>query len=372
MTAAAKGPSLVNPDFTGLWSVARLGHEKKWWSKILGTIIMSIFVYSWTGGLFTPFFIILLLYKQYFTASAILISILAVPYLLPIEPQPWICRFYMKYGAHYFDGGSSMCFEKKPDCADNEKPAPTISTLHPHGMLTIGYFLSSGARFRAAQDVEDKALKAEYVGHGGLQFYQNKPPYIGLVADILLNTPVLNLFVVKATGCMAAASNKSMKKIMNAGTPFGVLPGGFNEATIHRKGENAIYIRNRKGFIKYCLQYGYRIVAGYFFGECETYHNLLYSHPDNELLMKIKYWLNKNKMPTAFPIGPYWFSPFLPFGDTGIHAVFSANTRCEHIENPTKQQIDECHQWYMNEMSALFDRHKWRFGYDDSVKLKLL
>ena len=44
-------PSLLEPDFTGLWSVARLGHEKRWWSKLLGTIVLSLFVYSWYAWL---------------------------------------------------------------------------------------------------------------------------------------------------------------------------------------------------------------------------------------------------------------------------------------------------------------------------------
>eukprot|EP00484_Ammonia_sp_Unknown_P005098 CAMPEP_0197075648 /NCGR_PEP_ID=MMETSP1384-20130603/211718_1 /TAXON_ID=29189 /ORGANISM="Ammonia sp." /LENGTH=359 /DNA_ID=CAMNT_0042514497 /DNA_START=49 /DNA_END=1125 /DNA_ORIENTATION=+ len=359
MTTDATRPSLVEPDFSGMWSVARLGHEKKWWSKFMGSIALSMYIYSWMGGLASPLFILVLVYKQYFMVSALVISILALSSLLPIEPQPWICRFYMKYGAHYFDGGSSMCFEKKPDCADNEQPAPIVVPAHPHGMFAIGYWLASGVRFRAVQDIHDEKVKEEYVGHGAFEFWRNKPPRLGLVVDILIYTPVLNLLVIRLTGCMAAVSSQSMKKIMKTGTNFGFLPGGFDEATIYRKGENVIYIRNRKGFIKYCLQYGYRICPAYFFGECETYNNLFYSHPDNQLMTKIKNWFNKNKIPTVLPMGPYWFSPFLPFGDTGIHVVYSANTRCEHIENPTKQQIDECHQWYMNEISALFDRHKW-------------
>ena len=163
-----------------------------------------------------------------------------------------------------------------------------------------------------------------------------------------------------------------MKDMMRNGVSFGILPGGFNEATVFRKGENTIYIKNRKGFIKYCLQFGYEIYPTYIFGECETYHNLFYSHTDNQWIMKIKYWLNKKKIPTVFPIGPYWFSPFLPFGNTGIHSVFSGRSWLEQIDNPSQEKIDQVHKWYMDELNGIFERNKWRFGYDEKVKLKIV
>mmetsp|Transcript_3926 Transcript_3926/g.6602 ORF Transcript_3926/g.6602 Transcript_3926/m.6602 type:complete len:373 (-) Transcript_3926:1730-2848(-) len=372
MATDEKKPSLVSPDFTGLWSVSRLGQENKWWSKPLGALALSAFIHSWILGMFTPFILVFLIYQQYFTTSTILFSLIMLPYFLPIAPQPWICRFYMKYGAHYFDGGSSMCFENKPNLPHTKQPAPIITAIHPHGILCVGVWLAGAVRFRATQDIIDKQRRNEYVHEAAFEFFRNKPPYIAFVADALIQTPVINLLGIKLTGCMRAASKQSMKTVMKAGTSCGILPGGFNEATIFRKGENVIYIRNRKGFVKYCLQYGYRIFPAYVFGECETYHNLLYSHHDSEWVIKIKYWFNKYKIPTVFPIGPHWYLPFLPFADTGLHIVWSANTRCQQIENPTKQQIDECHQWFIDEINAVFDRHKWRFGYDDSVKLKIL
>ena len=155
---------------------------------------------------------------------------------------------------------------------------------------------------------------------------------------------------------------------MKQGISFRIYPGGFFEASRHKKDENCVYIKNRKGLIKYCLEYGYEIYPVYVFGECQTYYNY-----NDWIGTKYKDWMNNHQLPTIFAMGPYWYcSPLLPYSNTGIHIIYGGNTYYEKIENPTKEKIDSVHKWYMEEMNNLFERNKWRFGYDDSVKLKIL
>ena len=164
--------------------------------------------------------------------------------------------------------------------------------------------------------------------------YTKKCPWIGLAVGYLTKAPLFSFFVVKLTGCIASADKNAMKQFMKKQIPFGLLPGGFNEATIHRYGKNIIYIKNRKGFIKYCIQNGYEIMPGYVFGECYTYHNL-----SNLLSHKITQFLNKYKIPTVFPYGPYWkyLFPLLPYKNIGLHLILGKSIICQKIDNPTKK-----------------------------------
>jgi hypothetical protein len=50
-----------------------------------------------------------------------------------------------------------------------------------------------------------------------------------------------------------------------------LLPGGFEEATITSDKEYRLYIKTRKGFIKYALQNGYKIHPVFVFNENKIY-----------------------------------------------------------------------------------------------------
>eukprot|EP01083_Nonionella_stella_P164536 544867_1 len=360
-------PSLVHPDLRGLWSATTLGGDATPWLKFTGWIVMTfIFAFSWFGP-FIPLIALLLFCIGYHTAGIVIFSLVMLPYVFTISPQPWLCRMYVQYGAQYFDGGCSMCFEGEPSIRDPK--IPMCVGAHPHGLLTVSHFLLS-PRARAVQDVKSKTLKQQIIGSicQNDDFLKRLP--LTLVGQgQMVKAPVFNFLISQIIGAVPS-SKKSLKALMRKKQSFWITPGGFEELSLFRKGENAIFITHRKGFIKYCLQFGYEIVPVYLFGEVETFHNLFYS--DNAWINSIKTWLSEHKLPSVFPVGPNWFISFLPFSNTGLHGIFSKNTRYEHIENPTQEQIDEVHKWYVNELENLFERNKWRFGYDDHTKLKIL
>lgn len=47
MSKESSTPSLINPDFSGLYSTGWLGRDKKWCSKLAGGAVLSLLVYSW-------------------------------------------------------------------------------------------------------------------------------------------------------------------------------------------------------------------------------------------------------------------------------------------------------------------------------------
>eukprot|EP01084_Bolivina_argentea_P091633 164932_1 len=279
-------PSLVHPDLRGLWSATTLGGDATPWLKFTGWIVMAfIFAFSWFGP-FIPLIALLLFCIGYHTAGIVIFSLVMLPYVFTISPQPWLCRMYVQYGAQYFDGGCSMCFEGEPSICDPK--IPMCVAAHPHGLLGVSHFLVF-PRARAVQDVKSKALKQEIIGSICNKYddFVKRLPLTLVGQAQMIHAPVFNFFFTQITGA-APVSSKSLKALMRQRRSFWILPGAFEESTMFRKGENAIFIRKRKGFIKYCLRSGYEIVPVYMFGEVESYHYLFQS--DNEWIESIKAW----------------------------------------------------------------------------------
>ena len=74
---------------------------------------------------------------------------------------------------------------------------------------------------------------------------------IGLGSRFLLTVPFVGLFC-RMWG-MQTVDQKSIRRLLDNGQNIGLLPGGFEEATITVKDELRVYIKDRKGFIKYAL-----------------------------------------------------------------------------------------------------------------------
>ena len=68
-----------------------------------------------------------------------------------------------------------------------------------------------------------------------------------------------------------AATKEVIKSAMAKGENLALVAGGFQEATICKRGVDRVFVKSRAGFIKYCLQEGYTVVPCYTFGESDTY-----------------------------------------------------------------------------------------------------
>lgn len=54
---------------------------------------------------------------------------------------------------------------------------------------------------------------------------------------------------------------------MSNGQNIGFVPGGFEEATVFSHKEYRLFNNNRKGFIKYAIEYGYNLYPVFVFNE---------------------------------------------------------------------------------------------------------
>lgn len=219
-----------------------------------------------------------------------------------------------------------------------EASSKTMVALSPHGILTIGWQTLISSR--------------EYRGLG----------FKWLVAEIMSVIPFLA--DMNAWSNIVSCAKQNMIDIMESGANIGLIPGGFEEATLYKRGHFRLFLKKRKGFVKYALKYGYSIQPCFVFGEEQTYWQLdMGSYFEN-----IALWLNHFKIPTTLFIGKYLF---LPDNNIDINVVVGKNISLPRIEEPTKEQVDEYHAKYTAAVQDIFDRYKVQFGVSSDAVLEI-
>ena len=171
-----------------------------------------------------------------------------------------------------------------------------------------------------------------------------------LAAESLLLLPFIRDFMIWSD--VFGATKECMTNLMAQGCNVALIPGGFQEATLYQRGMHRIYIKERKGFIKYALQYGYSIIPCYSFGEEWSYWQW-------EVGNSFRLWLNKFKIPATLFIGKYLF---LPDNDIDVTVVVGKKIELPFIEKPTVEDVDKYHGVYMQQLELLFERNKAKYG----------
>ncbi len=80
---------------------------------------------------------------------------------------------------------------------------------------------------------------------------------------------------------------------MEEGKSLGLVPGGYEQASLTTLNEFRLYLKKRKGFIKYALRYGYTLRPVLCFGEHKAFQTL-------DVLNPLKLFLSRFKVPIAF------------------------------------------------------------------------
>jgi 2-acylglycerol O-acyltransferase 2 len=212
-----------------------------------------------------------------------------------------------------------------------EPKSKTLLAVSPHGILTIGFISCSTSQVFAKSDIK------------------------WLVADALLVLPFVRDFMVWNDSF--EASKQRMTQLCNEGENIGLIPGGFQEATIYMRNRHRLYIKERKGFIKYALQYGYKIMPGYVFGEERGYWQL------HTGIFDMNFWLNLNKysIPTIAAIGKFGL---LPDHNIDVCIVFGKSMQLPLIPKPSEEDINKYHQEYIAQITGLFERNKEKYAFD--------
>merc|ERR1712151_319338 len=156
--------------------------------------------------------------------------------------------------------------------------------FHPHGILSTGFSINGvwNKQFhdhagRDTQFLVDKVLREDN-------------PFFKVICDL--------------HGSVNTLSKGSLLKLMSSNTNIAIVPGGFEDATAMQFNKDITVIRKRTGFIKYALQYAYRVYPVYTFGESTTHYTFTG-------LLKFRLWLNTFGIPAALVFGCPWM-PLMP------------------------------------------------------------
>jgi hypothetical protein len=140
-----------------------------------------------------------------------------------------------------------------------------------------------------------------------------------------------------------------------------IIPGGFEEATLYRRGEHRLYLKKRFGFIKIALQHGYDVHPVYTFGEEYTYHAFPY-------LQWFRLQMNRFHLPGVLFFGDA-LCFYLPRSDVDLITVVGKPLRFPRLENPTKEDVRKHQAQYIEALRELFDSYKGVYAVNPNATL---
>ena len=318
-------------------------------ARALGALAFTV---VWGLGQFVgPLSIPLLIWSAYNLPWAITLcaaAIMAYPFCVPDESlySPLFCRFVLGMSG-WLKGGSSLWAADDVLHLRDRVNEGIMVCYHPHGLIPCGFTLNGAVRARAQDN-------AQYLP----SWLPLRASVSGVQAPILFRIPLLR-HILLAFGCCVPATKSGVRKLLNARTTFGIIPGGSEEVALHEPGKENLYLKGRAGFLKYALQHGYTLVIAFTFGESDLYSSV-------SALRPVNLWLVR-RFGFVLPIfWGTWFFPLLPSRRVnGIHTVLGKALELPRVDEPTAEQVAEWHATYMRELEALFERHKAQFGYAD-------
>ncbi|KAL4457002.1 hypothetical protein ABPG74_014640 [Tetrahymena malaccensis] len=267
-----------------------------------------------------------LIIKGFLQRDAMILTFVATQIIYQIffaKKNQTFINFFLYFECHNYFNHAVVEFEEEMQKNNS------MLCVHPHGILTVGLLLN-------------------------LNTYIQMP---ALSSRFLLSTPFLGM-LCKWWG-FKSVDGSNFKKLCENGQNFALVPGGFEEATLTSQKKDRVYIKHRKGFIKYGLKYGYKIYPMYSFNENKLFNTL------DDTLLNFRLYLNKLKLVTAIFYSKYLF--ILPDPNYNLTSIVSKGIQLPKIENPTKQDVEKYHQMYINELKELFNRHKARFNNNNEM-----
>lgn len=291
-----------------------------------GLIVHFVTVIPWLcGGILAAMSPVAFL-NGYMVSGSILLGLVSLQYLIRIPHWPAFAQWLKKMNPRAYYKRCSIS-RSLPDI----KKENTLLCYHPHGILCIGF------------------------SWNGAHSPELGPLFEWLIVDVLCKAPLFG-WIVAWCGNMNGAGAPTMQRLMKSGRNIALIPGGFEEATLQERGIERVVIKNRKGFIKYALQYGYTVHPVYSFGECDSYVTMPH-------FQKLRLALNRYKIPTVF----FWgatFMPLFPRTDIEVYTVIGEGIKFPKTANEkiTTALVDEWHGKYVAGLVAVFEKHKAEVG----------
>jgi len=254
---------------------------------------------------------------------------------------PWVFNFVSKWAPHFY----KEC-ELRGALDDIRPGGKNFFGFHPHGCLSIGFSING-------------VWNSKFMEHAGRTLWLCDPM-------LRRRNPGFRIMAEAYEGddhVIEACEPKDFKKFMSRGETCCFVPGGFVEACAYEHGVDIVYLSTKKGFIKYCLQFGYRLHPVYTFGECDTYHT--FTGFKNTRLS-----LAKNNVPALAFFG--WpMLPMYPLPNSRVMTYVGRGVDLPHIPEPQEEDVNHWHKIYTEALQRLFEENKADAGFPDA-QLRLM
>jgi 2-acylglycerol O-acyltransferase 2 len=245
--------------------------------------------------------------------------------LSPARTWPALRAAFCLDSAQYFRT-QAIVFEDAADAAGLPPDDGRVLAFHPHGMLCCGWTLcNASARFASVT---------------------------WLVADVLLLLPGISDFL--KWNASDGVGGATLRRLLSRRANVALLPGGFEEAVLYERGAHRVFLRSRRGFVKYALQHGAKLQPVYVFGEEQTFHAFSAAQ---QLRLALCAW----KVPGVW----FWgetLLPFMPRSDAAVTVVVGTPLVLPRLESPSPAEVAKWHGAYCERLQALFDAHKAKYA----------
>lgn len=326
-------------------SACPLGHgikqesqsQKQCWFRRVSSFLWSftcwsLFLGIWSSAFIFPLVFVGAICTAQWGLAGILWTLFCIPHVLPMPRFKSVSPFlvngiagWQKQNPRYIDLSKAPVNsepepEPAPGVASPTRKKPKLYCAHPHGILSLGVV-------NAVNHMQETRLC-------GSAFLYNFAPTFRIGLSLL--------------GCkMGSVSPRDLNRYMENQEPeLMIVPGGFHEATIACKGHERVYLKNRKGFVKYALRHGYDLVPVYTFGEGD-----LYSNPQGGWCWRFA--LNNICLPTVLPWGFTWM-PLFPNREAEVTTVVGPPVPMPHIKKPTTEDVRVHHDRYVKALEEIY------------------
>ena len=148
-----------------------------------------------------------------------------------------------------------------------------------------------------------------------------------------------------------------------------VCPGGQDEQMETIYGRERVFLRKRAGFIRLAMIHGVPVVPAYCFGNSDLYYTSRMLHGLRMAILRT--------LQIALPLYSGGWGLFAYPTPRGFplpvpnNVVFGAPLSFQQKADPSKEEVQACHEQFVVALTALFDAHKAEFGYAER-KLEVL
>eukprot|EP00440_Ansanella_granifera_P017008 gb/GFBE01018477.1/.p1 GENE.gb/GFBE01018477.1/~~gb/GFBE01018477.1/.p1 ORF type:complete len:364 (+),score=58.36 gb/GFBE01018477.1/:1-1092(+) len=249
--------------------------------------------------------------------------------------RQWLFDFLCDYGGDYYEQA-----ELRGDL-DGVKTEKSCLAFHPHGCLAAGFSMNACYSRKFHKAVGKVVFLIDYT-------LRYKNPFFRALCDGIATDSTR----------VDAADKRTFMRYFEKGENVAFIPGGFQDAVAHQFGKDATALRHRKGFVKYCLQFGYRLHPVYTFGEGDTY----YTYTG---LRKLRMKVSEHNIPMVVFWG-WRFFPLFPRPQAKLVTYVGPAIDFPLIKEPSKEDVDKWHAVYLDGLKDVFYKNRKEAGYPDA------